>query len=127
MKQTRIQDAFELDCAVGNVATGLARARQNEEHRILILADSKEALAAVRKAGRTGRARYRHLQKVVNTVAEIKEEGGEVKLGWVKAHMDILGNETADVLAKNAAEGVPLDYHEKWMSGGGIRQWAASP
>ena len=36
----------------------------------------------------------------------------------------ILGNEAADVLAKNAAEGVPLDDHEKWMSGGGIRQSA---
>ena len=28
------------------------------------------------------------------------------------------------MLAKNAAEGVPLDDHKKWMSGGGIRQWA---
>ena len=33
--------------------------------------------------------------------------------------LGILGNEAADVLAKNAAEGVPLDDHEKWMSGGG--------
>ena len=45
-------------------------------------------------------------------------------MGWVKAHIGILGSEAADVLAKNAAEGVPLDDHEKWMSGGGIRQWA---
>ena len=36
--------------------------------------------------------------------------------------MGILGNEAADVLAKNAAEGLPPDDHEKWMSGGGIRQ-----
>ena len=47
-----------------------------------------------------------------------------VRLGWVKAHMGILENETADVLAKQAAEGVSPDDHEKWMSGGGIRQWA---
>ena len=33
--------------------------------------------------------------------------------------MGILGNEAADVLAKNAAEGVPVEDHEKWMSGGG--------
>ena len=26
--------------------------------------------------------------------------------------------------AKKAAEGVPLDDHAKWLSGGGIRQWA---
>ena len=29
----------------------------------------------------------------------------------------------ADALAKKAAEEVPLDDNEKWMSGGGIRQW----
>ena len=38
--------------------------------------------------------------------------------------MGILGNKPADVVAKNAAEGVPPDGHEWWMSGGGIQQWA---
>ena len=56
-------------------------------------------------------------------VDEIGARGAMVKLGWVKAHMGILGNEVADVLAKQAAEGVSPDDHEKWMSGGGIRQW----
>ena len=32
--------------------------------------------------------------------------------------MGILGNEAADVLAKNAADGVPPDDHDRWMSGG---------
>ena len=36
--------------------------------------------------------------------------------------MGILVNEATDVLAKNAAEGVPLDDHKKWMSGGGKYQ-----
>ena len=39
--------------------------------------------------------------------------------GWVKTHMGIPGNE-----ASQASGGVPLDDHEKWMSGRGIRQWA---
>ena len=38
---------------------------------------------------------------------EEKDGKGVVRLGWVKAHMDILGNEATDVLAKQAAEGVP--------------------
>ena len=93
--------------------------------KTLILADSKAAIGAVKKAGRTGKARSRHLQEVVNRVAEIKERRGEVRLGWVKSHIGILGDEAADVCAKQAAEGVPLDDYGKGMSGGGgIRQWA---
>ena len=74
------------------------------EKKVLILEDSKGAIAAVRKAGRTGNARSRHLRVGVNMVVEVKEGGGEVKLGWVKAHMGILGNETDNVVAKNAVE-----------------------
>ena len=42
----------------------------------------------------------------------------------MKANIGIFSNEAADVLAKLAAESVPVDDHGKWMSGGGIRQWA---
>ena len=42
-----------------------------------------------------------------------------MKLGWVKAHISILGNEDVEVLAKPAAEGVSPDDNEKWISGGG--------
>ena len=59
----------------------------------MTLAESKAAIAAVKKAGRTGKARSRHLQRTVIMIAEIRE-GGEVKFGW---DMGILGNEAADV------------------------------
>ena len=79
----------EVESGIGNVATvwdgevagmasGLARVRQ--EKKVFILADSKAAIAAVRKSGRTGRARSPDLQSVVNTVAEIKE--GEGRSNW---------------------------------------------
>ena len=66
-----------------------------------------------------GKARFHHLKKVVDEIAARGE--GMVKLGWVKSHIGILGNEAADVMAKKAAEEVPLDDHEQWISGGGIR------
>ena len=104
----------EVECGFGDVATvwdgevaGMAEglARTQRERKVLILADSKAAIAAVRKAGKTGKARSSHLKKVVD---EIGVRGpGMVKLGWVKTHMGILRNEAADVLAKNASEGVP--------------------
>ena len=109
--------AMVWDGEVAGMAGGLTKVRAND--RTLILADSKAAIAAVKKAGRTGKARSRHLQEVVNRVAEIKGRGGEVRLAWVKSHIGTLGNEAADVCAKQAAESVPLDDHEKWMSGGG--------
>ena len=106
-------------CEMERWLEGLARSQR--ERKVLILADSKAAIAAVRKAGRTGKARSSHLRKVV---AEIEARGpGMEKVGWVKAHMGILGNQAADVLAERAAEGVPPDDCDKWMLGGGIWQW----
>ena len=82
----------EVECGIGNVATvwdgevagmaeGLAKVRQGGERKVLILVDSKAAIAAIKKAGRTGRARSRHLQEAINTIAEIREGGGKSNWG----------------------------------------------
>ena len=85
---------------IAGMAEGLSRTKTMQEKNVLILADSEAAIAAVKKTGKTGKARSKHLQRTVNMIPEIKKGVGDVKLGWVKAHMDIFGNEAADVLAK---------------------------
>ena len=81
----------DAECGIGDVAivwdgevAGMAEGlSQAQESRVLILADSQAAIAAVKRAGRTGKARSQHLQKDVNRIAEMRE----LKLGWVKAVM----------------------------------------
>ena len=48
------------------MAEGLASTQQGR--KILILPDSKAAIAVVRKAGRTGKARSSHLKKVSDQI-----------------------------------------------------------
>ena len=80
----------EVECGIGDVATvwdgevaGVAGGlRKVQEKKVLILADSKAAIAAVKKAGKTGKARSRHLQGTVNMIAEVKRgEGSQNRLG----------------------------------------------
>ena len=77
----------EVECRVGDVATvwdgevagmagGLSQTKARQEKKVLILADLKAAIAAVKKAGKTAKARSRHLQEMVNMIAEVKRKGG---------------------------------------------------
>ncbi|KAF8454886.1 hypothetical protein BGX38DRAFT_1328212 [Terfezia claveryi] len=61
----------------------------------------------VRKAGR-GKARTADLGCAVLEIRERQKALGEevVKLGWVKAHVDIHGNQRADALAKTGEEDI---------------------
>ena len=61
------------------MAGGLSRTRTMQEKKVLILADSKAAITAVTKAGKTGKARSRNLERTVNMIAQTRERGGEVK------------------------------------------------
>jgi len=70
------------------------------ESIVLTMSDSQVAIAAVRKAGRTGGARTADLRRVM---MDIKETGTKCStLRVVKAHNDVCGNEKADQLAKHA-------------------------
>ena len=79
----------EVEWEVGDVATvwdgGMAgmATKVKRETKVLILADSKAAVAAVKKAGRTGKAKSSHLQRTVNMIAEVRKKkcgGGQARV-----------------------------------------------
>ena len=60
-----ISTVWDGEVAGAGMAEGLASIPRNGIGRkVLILADSKAAIAAVRKAGKTEKVRSRHLKKV---------------------------------------------------------------
>jgi len=96
-----------------------------EDQRILVLSDSQAAIAAMRKAGRTGRARTGELKEVVEEVRKRQKNLGPdaIRFAWVKAHVGTRGNEKADQMAKSGAElGDEDEGMNKVITEGGLRQ-----
>lgn len=67
---------------------------------LLVLTDSKAAVASIVQAGQLGKGRTRDLVEVVNGVGRHLALGLMVRFRWVKAHVEIQGNERVDTLAK---------------------------
>ena len=75
------------------------------EEKILLLADSKAAISAVKKAGKTGKARTGDLVRLMEAIGKRESEvRGAVALGWVKSHIGVHGNEITDEMAKKGAQ-----------------------
>ena len=74
--------------------------------RIIILTDSQAAIAAIKKARKTGKARTGELRKVMRKIEEGRKALGPnaVNLEWVKAHIVDKDNEEADKKAKLGAD-----------------------
>ena len=89
--------------------------------KVLILSDSQAAVAAVRKAGRRGKATTADLRRVMMDIKERQTRLGPnaVSFGWVKAHNEVCGNEKADQLAKHATTLYP---EEPQITEGGLKQ-----
>ena len=84
---------------------------------LLVLSDSRAALAAVRNTVSIGVARTAELRRVVDLVGEWALAGAELHFEWVKAHVGVQGNERADALAKAGCE----KDGPAWVTEGGVR------
>jgi len=96
-----------------------------KDRKILLLSDSQAAIAAVRKAGRTGRAWTRELKEVVEEIRKRQKNLGYdgVRFAWVKAHVGTRGNEKADQMAKVGVElGDEDERIQKVITERGLRQ-----
>ena len=99
-----------------------AIANFDKGERILLLADSKAAISAVKKAGIKGKARTADLKQLIELIEERGqglEESGAVAVGWVKSHAGIKGNEMAD---RQARKGAGMKTQGGQVTEGGIRQ-----
>lgn len=102
-------------------------ARESRAASVSILSDSRSSLDLLRSPSVT-----HHLAlQIKESVREIREEGREVRLFWLRAHVGTAGNERADELAKEAAltketadySKVPVSYVRRKIREGTIRQW----
>ena len=93
------------DGEIAGLERGIQAAR-NRDWKVLLLTDSKAAIQATQKAGRTGRARTRALAALGSEIYTRTQQYGtdNVRMAWVKAHIGIPGNEEADAMAKSGTE-----------------------
>ena len=81
------------------------RARPNLKYRIY--SDNKASLLRLAKrSDLPGQARQIRVDKAYKLA---RDKGSDLSFYWVPGHMDILGNELADSLAKEATRDIPLD------------------
>ena len=73
---------------------------------VLLLSDYQAAISAVFNTAADGWAPTVNLKAVVDAVVEWDRSGVPIHLAWVKAHVGIRGNETADQMAKKGCRAI---------------------
>lgn len=104
--------------------------RQSKERLVNILSDSRSSLDLLANPSVT-----HHLAlEIKNLVREIRAEGRDVRLFWLRAHVGTPGNERADGLAKKAAltkrtapdySNVPISYVRRQIREATVQKWQA--
>ena len=84
----------------GEVAGIRQALRMAPEVDVLVLSNSRTALQAIKRAARSERGCSRDLVEVVDEVGRRSLRGLRTRFGWVKAHVGIVWNERADLMAK---------------------------
>ena len=82
------------------VLVALRWVEKTKQDKVMICSDSTSILASIRSFHSNSRqdVLYEVLQSVIRTA----NQGGQVKLLWVPAHVGVRGNERVDELAKRA-------------------------
>ena len=87
-------------------AVARALSTWDKSGNVIVLTDSQAAIAAIKKAGKTGKARTGELRKVMRKIDEGRKAIGPnaVSLEWLNSHIRIKGNEEANKKAKLGAD-----------------------
>ena len=91
---------FQLECMAVEYAMTHHKTLSGKQNvkKLTICTDSESCLRAVMSP--CNNTYWAH--RIRTKIKELKEEGTEVTLSWVKAHVDIVGNNRADAFAKCA-------------------------
>lgn len=106
----------------------VSQARDSNRETVNILSDSRSSLELLQSP----KLSHPLAKAIKECIAQIRAEGRQVRLFWLRAHVGTPGNERADELAKSASAivspqpdytSVPLSYVKKKIREESVQKW----